>query len=349
MKNKILICILAVLSILFLGSGICGYTLCNRNKNNNENNNDKITLTYEYYIEDIKVDNMPVNTDENKYIFNKYTCDNDIIGTFDNDSWTFNVDNKNSGTCKLYFVKENYNITITPVNGILDEKNVYTVKREDNGVFTITPNEGYKYKESNCSNNKIGTWDSSTNTFTLNAVTDDIACKVSFDIKELKIDITVKNGKTNTSEKVYYGDSKSIIVEPDSGYENPTIKCSNDQIATYENNSLNFEKITNDTSCKITFNKIKVKKYSLKIVNSDQIENITIIDGSEENNDISEGTSTSITLQSDIEDIIPNLDCSDDNDNKIIPNITDKNETKTTRTFEFLDVKNNITCKITNK
>lgn len=350
MKNKTIICILAVLSLVCLSSGTYGYIL-NKKEKTIDIVKQKENVSIEYYLEDIKVDSIPTNEENGEtYLFSKFVCDDGIVGNFDNDKWTFNIEKGTTGTCKLYFVREKYNITLTPINAINDdEHNIYTVKREDTGSFIIIPNEGYKYKESNCSNNKTGSWDSSTNTFTLSAVTSDIACKVTFDKKDLKVDIVVKNGKGNTSEKVYYGDSKSVIVEPNSGFDNPTIKCTNEQVATFDNNSLSFEKITNNTKCTIIFNKIKVEKYTLKISNPTEFPNISITEGSTEIPNISEGSGAKLTLQSNDDTIIPNLSCTDDKGSTIIPNVTDGNENKTIRIFEFLEVKNNITCKITNK
>lgn len=352
MKNKIIIYILAILSIVFIGSGVYGYTLSTKEKEKPiVDNKQKEKIDIEYYLEDVKVDSIPTNEENGEtYLFSKFVCDDGLSGNFDTNTWTFNIDKGEKGTCKVYFVKEKYNITLTPVNGINDdEHNVYTVKREDTGSFIIIPNEGYKYKESNCSNNKTGSWDSSTNTFTLSAVTSDIACKVTFDKKDFKIDIIVKNGKGNTSEKVYYGDSKSVIVEPNSGFDNPTVKCTNDQEAIYDSNSLSFEKVTSNTKCTITFNKTKIEKYTLKISNPTEFPNISITEGSAEIPNIQEGTTAKLTLQSSDETTIPNLNCTDEKGNKIIPNITKGNETETIRIFEFLEVKNNITCKITNK
>ncbi|UKI57209.1 MAG: hypothetical protein L6V81_07480 [Clostridium sp.] len=43
------------------------------------------------------------------------------------------------------------------------------------------------------------------------------------------MDVTVVNGKGTTTETAKYGESISAIVEPNEGYQNPKLECTNDQ------------------------------------------------------------------------------------------------------------------------
>lgn len=345
MKNKIICIILAVLSVLFLGSGI--YGLINHPKEDNKETQKKTEIikneiTYKYFLDDLEEQELPVSTEENKLIFSKYECTNNITGNFNSNTWKFETNENQKGECKLYFVNSKYEVTLNIINGIEDENNLKFIERNSDGEFKIIPNEGYKYKEAICSNNKTGDWDSSTNTFKINAINSDIACTLSFEKKDLRVDILVNNGKGAVSEKVYYGDSKTMIVEPSDGYGNPTIECTNDQEAKFENNSINFEKILNDTKCTITFKKNEVIKYYLEIKNPTEYEKITIEQGSEKNTNILKGTSSTIILKSNDETIIPTLNCKNESGSPIVPKITGD----TTRTFEFLDINTNINCTI---
>ena len=105
----------------------------------------------------------------------------------------------------------------------------------------------------------------------------DVNCDISFNRKQIKINVVVKNGKGNTTESVYYGDSKSIIVEPNDGFKNAKVSCTNGQTATFDNNTINFTSLTSDTSCTITFQKLAVVNYKLNVSNPTEFENISLI------------------------------------------------------------------------
>ena len=124
MKNKALIISLSILLVLTTSCSIIGYI---RHNNNNEINNNKptISITYEYYLENLLVSKMPTNVayDENGniisddlYEFTNYQCSNGLTGTFDKESWLFTPDDEKSSICELYFVNAYYNVDIIITN-----------------------------------------------------------------------------------------------------------------------------------------------------------------------------------------------------------------------------------------
>lgn len=350
MKNKTIILVLIILFTISLGCGVIGLVKHNENGNKTPNT-PKTEIKYNYYLEDLKVDSIPKNktvTDENVisttetiYIFKKYLCTNNLTGDFNTTKWEFVPTSNIDSTCDLYFVKAKYEVDLNVINGVEDEKNLKEIDRETDGVFKITPNEGYQFKEAICSNDKEASWDVSTNTLTLNAIMSNVACNVKFEKKELKIGISVTNGVGNTTESVFYGDSKSIVVEPKDGYNNPKINCTNDQSASFNNNSLSFEKVTNNSSCKVIFQKIPIISYNLIITNPVEKENVSIISGNEKQSIVS-GKDGKITLKSN-DGKTPTLNCGD-----TIPvtNILEELELSKTIEFTFYSVTKNITCTI---
>ena len=90
MKNKIFIVILSILFLLFSLCSIIG--LLQHRKNMTSNNKEETqNITYEYYLEDIRVPQMPQNTnvttysdsiEENQYIFKRYNCTNNVTLDF---------------------------------------------------------------------------------------------------------------------------------------------------------------------------------------------------------------------------------------------------------------------------
>lgn len=348
MKSKGLKIILVFLILLTGSCGAIGYVESKKVKNDKVNEIEN-KITYEYYLEDELQQTMPINTpnatDENgnaivnepTYQFSRFTCTNDLTGDFDVDNWKFIPKENKTSTCKLYFVKTNYSVTLTITNGVEDENNLKVIQREKDGKFIIKPNEGYIYKSATCSDNKEGAWDESTNTFTLNAIMKDITCKIDFEIKQLQADITVVNGKGNTTETVNYGESISVIVEPNSGYEKAKIDCTNKQTGTFSSNKFTISKLTDNTKCTITFEKAPVVKHILKVNILDNTK-YSISSGSE-SIPVDNGSTGIFTIKS-IDGTTPNVSCGNINPSKI------DNVDSSTFKYTFLNVTNNITCNI---
>lgn len=348
MKSKGLKIILIILILLTGSAGGIGYVQ-SKKQNANNPNEEKNKITYEYYLEDELQETMPVNTpnttDENgtivvsepTYQFSRFTCTDDLTGDFDVDNWKFIPKENKTSTCKLYFVKTNYTITLTITNGIEDENNPKTIQREKDGKFIIKPNEGYVYKAAVCSDNKEGSWDESTNTFTLNAIMKDITCKIDFEIKNLQADITVVNGKGNTTENANYGESISAIVQPNSGYEKAKIECTNNQSGTFTSNKFTIPKLTDNTKCTITFEKAPVVKHTLKINIADSTK-YSISSGSE-SMPVDNGNDGVFSIKS-IDGSKPTLSCGDINPSRI------DNIDSNTYKYTFLNMTKDITCNI---
>lgn len=347
MKIKGLKIILIILVLLTGSMGVVGY-MQSKKQQTNKPNEDINKITYEYYLEDELQEKMPINmpnaTDENgnnivsepTYQFSRFTCTNDLTGDFDVDNWKFIPKENKTSTCKLYFVKSNYTITLTITNGIEDENNQKTIQREKDGKFIIKPNEGYIFKASMCSDNKEGFWDESTNTFTLNAVMKDITCKIDFEIKNLQADITVVNGKGNTTEKANYGESITAIIEPNIGYEKAKIDCTNNQTGIFSSNKFTISKLTDNTKCTITFEKTPVIKHTIKVIIDDNTK-YSISSGSESIS-VDNGNTGTFSIKS-LDGSKPTISCT------INPSSDDTIDSNTYK-YTFLNVKSDITCNI---
>lgn len=352
MKNKKITIILSILFIISTFLGLYGlilkYTLNKKPIYIDEQNN---KITYNYYLENELIEDIPTNkiiynedgTSELdiKYLFKKHTCSEGINGNFNNSTWKFEIDGSNAkGSCDLYFVNAKYKVTFTLKNAIESEENNSIVEREKDGIFKLIPNDGYEYNESTCSNNKIAQWDEKTNTLTLNAIMSDVNCDVTFNRKQLKINVVVKNGKGNTTETIFYGDSKSIIVEPNEGYKNAKVSCTNNQTAVFDNNTVSINTLTNDTTCTITFQKLALVYYKLNVSNPEEFDTITLI--SDENQSIEIGKEGTIILRS-TDGTTPNLSCGD-----TIPTSKELESTDQTKTIEygFYNMSKDVTCQI---
>ena len=341
MKNKTIIIILTILFVLSLSASVIGIIEHNKNKETTPENE----ITYEYYIDGIKQDKIPENTlvdEENNitlYKFSKFECSNNKIeGSFDTEKWKFITSSKESGVCRLYFVNNYYDVDITVTNGKLDETNTKKVERENDGQFVIIPNDGYEFKEVNCSNNKVATYDKSTNTLTVSVVTENIACKVDFDLKLLTMELKVKNGEGATKEETDYGNSISVIVTPKDGYQKPKVTCTNNQEAVIKDNTLTIQKLTNNTVCTVTYSAIPVKKYTLKINIPEQV-NIVSGDITQK---IQEGKDALFTIKAKDGYEISDINCGD-----VVPN---KEEQQDGSIYvSLLKMSKDLTCTVSAK
>ena len=340
MKNKPIIILIAILLVLSLTASVVGFLNKDKKANTPAPVVESKKPTYKYYLEDELVDTMPINDEENKYDFSKYNCENNMMVDFDTETWTYNIINETAGTCELYFVKKEYEITITATNGLIngtDASYSFKVERLTDGQFNIIPNEGYEYKETTCSNDKEALFDKSTNTLSITSISSDVACKVDFEKRNLRIDVTVKNGTGTTTEYKDYGETFAAIVQPEDGYEKPKIECTNNQEPVYENNKLTIQKVTDNTQCTVTFSKTPAVTYNLKIDNLP--EEVIITAGNMEQSIISgKDGKFSLKVQDGYE---IKLDC-----NGIQPSDVQVEENGVI-TYTFLGVNSNITCSVT--
>ena len=358
MKNKIIMIVLFVLFTICITCGIYGLILNLRYKSENPNKPNipgktQNNITYKYFLENEEISEIPKNEitstksddieNNNDFIFKKYTCSDGISGMFDNQKWDFVIENNNDnkkGTCELYFVKSKYNVTFTLKNAVEDEMNLKVIERETNGVFKFIPNDGYIYKSTTCTNNKEPIWNEKDNSLTINAITSDTNCEVEFERKQLKINVIVKNGSGNTTETVFFGDSKTIITAPKDGYQNAKVTCTNKQIATFENNTIIVDKLTNDTTCTVTYQAIPKVNFKISISNPTEFTDITLISDAEQ--PFETGKEGKVILRA-TDGTTPSLNCGD---NLPTSKILEEDGTTKTIEFSFYNMSNNVTCKI---
>lgn len=342
LKNKPIIILLAILLFFSTSASIYGYVNSNKeHESSPKPENNTKNMVYEYYLDDLIVETMPSQTDEegNTYEFSKYVCDNNIQLTFDETNWSYNVPNGSKGTCKLYFVKSEYIVEITATNGLVNGEEAnhsFNVKRQNDGQFSVIPNEGYEYQEVVCANDREAIFDISTNTLTINSVTENVTCQVNFNKKQLTFEVVVKNGKGATTEYVPYGESISTVVQPNDGYQKPKIECTNNQEYLYSDNKLTIQKLTDNSTCTVTFKKTPAVTYNLRI--NELPAQVTITSGNKEQSIVS-GKDGRFSLRPDTGFMIK-LDC-----NGVKPS-DEQEDPDGTITYTFLGITKNITCNV---
>ena len=223
--SNIVICLLTI-SCIFTVIGFKKHkTLVEENASLNTKNETKDeNIVFRYFLEDEEVQKIPLNEKvinpktglEEVNILYKYDgikCSEGVKASFNETDWKIDIIENGKGTCDVTFYKAKYDMSFIVLNGVEDENNPKTVDRYRDGEFIIKPNEGYEYSESQCSNDKVASYDKTTSTLKLSAVNSDLACKVTFTQKKFKIELTVKNGVltdgTNGVSKMeaFYGES----------------------------------------------------------------------------------------------------------------------------------------------
>lgn len=350
MKNKGMFVFLLLMFLIATAGGVIGLIESKKAKPETPTPEEKGQVTYKYYLEGEEVQEMPVNektvdangveTVNELYKLSEQHCTNGVTGTFDEKEWKFTVDKEIDSVCELRFVQSKYEVTLTLVNSsdaTLDPNNLKYIERDQDGVFVITPTEGYGFVKADCSDNKSYKWDETKNTLTLETINKDVACKVIFALKEFTINLNVTNGEGSTTKTVKYGENIKEVVTPKEGYANPSIDCTNKlQKGTFKENTFIIDKVIGNNTCTVIFNKTAPKKYSFNI---ELPAEITILNGSK-SAEIEEGKDNEITFKVQ-EGYKMSLNCGDINPSK------EESIDTTTKKYTFLGIKSNISCKAT--
>ena len=81
-------------------------------------------------------------------------------------------------------------------------------------------------------------------------------------ITEFTINVNIENGTSNeTIKTVQINENAAFTLTPNTGYETPSVTCTNSQIGTITNNILTIENVTANTTCDVTY---KANTYSVK-------------------------------------------------------------------------------------
>lgn len=311
--NKGITVLLVILILICLiGGGLGLYKSFNKTEKKPDEEIIEYTITYEYYLDDEKVEQMPINEEisqttpsddnstsseeskEDLYEFEKYSCTNRVTGTWDNEKWQFIPNKTSDARCALYFTSNYYIVDVTAVNAevnTLETFKVRTVKKGETIDFSITPTDGFKFDKVTCTENATGTWNEEKQILTISEITKNTTCEISFIKNEYLVGIDVNNGSLTeiTKNTVEHGQSLSFTVIPSNNYEFSTVTCTNDQKATYDKgtNKLTVSNVTKETKCTINFT---LKKHSVQVT----INNGTTISTNPQ--EVSEGKSATFVI-----------------------------------------------------
>lgn len=318
-KSNAVMYIVLLLMLISLAGGIVGF-LIDKNglliKKPQEEIKKEYKVNYKYYLDDVEISEMVKNETldvpnpefegavdtKAKYSYDKYTCTNEVTGEWNEETWTFTPNLTADTTCRIYFVNNFHEVTLTSINSLLPNNtntDKYLIHKDEQKVITIIPNDGYKFDEVNkveCNKkenneNIIKTsYNNEKNELTISNVTVDDTCTIYYKVNDFTAELNVANGTaTETKKNGNYGDTITFEVIPSENYRFDTVTCSNGQTATYENNMITIKGINNDTVCNVQF---KPKKYSVYL----EVVNGTLLNGYSSPQQTGEGGSVSFGI-----------------------------------------------------
>lgn len=277
-NKKTLMIILIALTSVCLCLGTVGLLENKKNAKPDVKPQREYQVTYKYYLNDVEVSQMPTNATmisseeeasssstkkemdvEKLYAFNTYSCTNNVTGTWNDDTWTFTHSNTADATCSLYFVTTYNTVRVEATNAKITSDKEIKVTRGQDAVIKITPDEGYTFEEAKCTNNEVVDWDNDAKELIIRSVTLETTCNAKFKMSKFTVETQVNNGTGTTKVEYEYGKKVEIKTIPAEEYGDPEIVCSNEQKATWKDDTLTIEKLTNDTKCTITFKKTQSK------------------------------------------------------------------------------------------
>jgi len=277
-RSNGLVIVLSTLIVICLACGTLGlYFSMIEDKPKEEEDNKDYKVVYRYFIDGTEV-NKEVKQDylEEKdpefegnikkiemYSFDRYTCTNDVKGTWDEEKWEFKPELTANTTCRLYFNKNIHEVTVKASNGKLPNNTLeqkINVEIDKEGILNVIPNDGYAFDKVDCTNGSTAEFDSNTKDLKIKNVKKDSICTISFKIRDYKVEVKASNGTvTDGNKTASYGNTVTFNVTPSENYKFERVECTNGLTpnATYADNKLTITGINNDTVCTVQFSPIK--------------------------------------------------------------------------------------------
>lgn len=256
-NSKSLIAVTALLFVVCLALGGYGLYLDKFAKK-------EVNVSYTYYVNGEVQKNMPGEGDG--YEFDKYKCDNNIKGKWDEKTWKFTPKAEKSGKCKIYFVDKKFKVNLVAPDGVtISGKEELEVKKDEPAEFEIALKESVSVKEITCTNEQKAVF--KDDKVTLEELSDDTTCTIVTEDAKHSVEVKAINGKvTDYKKDVVYGESIVYTVSANNGFTLDAVTCTNNQTGSWSNGKLTVEKVTNDTICTVKF---KASQYtvSVKVVN----------------------------------------------------------------------------------
>ena len=152
-------------------------------KENKKEENKNISIILETEEGNLESDTFP---NKNEYEYSSLVCENtsdEGKATFNEEQWKLNlsVEEKvidGNFNCTIHFKEKTYEVKVEVQNGVLEGENTKILNYNESTTFIVSPRSGYGSPTVSCTNSQKG--NISGNTLTVNNVTNDTTCTVTF-------------------------------------------------------------------------------------------------------------------------------------------------------------------------
>ena len=137
--------------------------------------------------------------------------------TYNEQTKTFNINGiTEQNNCKFYFNKNGeeiirtYEVQVTVLNGTIEGETRKVVRSNENTTFTLNPTDGYGNPTVTCTNNQTG--NVTNNTLTVNNVTNDTVCIVTYKPIMYTITYNLNGGSVTGNPSTYTVETNTITL-----------------------------------------------------------------------------------------------------------------------------------------
>lgn len=187
------------------------------------------------------------------YQFDKVTCTNNEVGTFDETTKKITIGPfTNGASCTVIFKVSEFKIKVESTNSTPGSATA-TVEYKRNAEIELTPTTNYTLDSITCTNEQKASW--ANNKLTVTEVVKDTDCTVKFKLQSYKVTVKVIGGTVDTASKtIAYGKSDSFTITPSSTYtlDEPDIKCGTTASGSMDMGKLTVSSVKGITTCTIT-------------------------------------------------------------------------------------------------
>ena len=204
-------------------------------------------------------------TNNTGYSNPKVTCTNNQTGTIQNN--TLRITNvTNNTTCTVEYNANTYEVKYNSNGGngaMANSSHTYgTSKALSTNTFTRSGYTFQGWSTSNSSN--IVTYTNGQNVINLTTENGGVVNLYAvWSINSYTVNVVVQNGTItgDTSKETDYNTNVTFTLNPNNGYGNPTVSCTNSQKGSISGSTLTVSNVTNDTTCTVTY---KENEYSIE-------------------------------------------------------------------------------------
>ena len=179
------------------------------------------------------------------------TTSNQVV--YNDEAEVKNLTDVYHGVVNLYAVWKinRYDVNVVVQNGTISGETSKQVEYNQTTTFNVMANINYGRPTISCTNGQSATIENGV--VTTGKITNDTTCTVTY-IANPIVNVVVQNGTVNTASKqVELNQSATFTISTSTGYNTPTVSCTNSQSASISGSTLTVSNVTKNTTCTVVY------------------------------------------------------------------------------------------------